>query len=201
MLPSHSVPPDSSWFSRQLDGLRESLREGLASVAKSIAPQIEFLLTQTTSQEANPGSVTTITINPATTAVPTTWLPFSAASDAVLIVRTTSTGKLSFQAAGYLQVVSIEYPSVQAFIGVEILKGGVTVRNPYFGDGNSAVLQSKWGSMMAGGVGQAREVALTPDTEYTLRCRRGYQTTAGTAGAIATINYQGTEINVTKLGM
>ena len=186
----------------RLDDLETQLRQ-VAAASAGNQSQVNFLANQTVSAEAAPGAVTTITTNPATVAVADTWLPFSAAADATVTLTTSSTGRVAVQCGGYIYVASANYPIARGFIGIEILAAnGVTVvRAPLNGDGN---LTAVWGandSIVNANSGHRHEWLLTPSTQYTFRCRRGYSVAAGSAGAVATTSFQGTALTVEKLGM
>lgn len=202
MLPSHGVPDGEAWFPRQIAALQTALREGLASVAKSLAPQVEFLLNQTVSAEAAPGSLTTMATNPAAANVADTWVAFDAAADAQVTITTSSTGRVAVQAGGYLWLYSKDFATARGFIGVEILNssGGV-VRSPANGDGNLATVWGANNTQTQVSTGHRHEWPLTPNTQYTLRCRRGYAVGAGSATSAATTAFQGTALSVSLIGM
>jgi len=203
MLPSHSKPDDAGWIARQIAALWEALREGLASVAKSLSPQVAFLLDQSVSHEAAPGSITSTNINPATSAVPATWLPYDPAADATVTVTTSSTGRLAVTAGGWIGLWGTNFCYVRGYVGVEVLDSlGTQIRPPAEGDGNMSTIWSENFYEGKANSGHRHEWTwFAPNTQYTLRIRRGYGVGAGSAGAQARIDFQGTAIAVTKLGM
>ena len=179
----------------------ESQLQQVSAAAAGNSGQVEFLANQTVSAEAAPGALTTITINPATANIATTWVAFDAAADAQAELTTSSTGRLAVTCGGFLLLTVTQNCRARAGIGVEILKDGVVVRNPGIGDGNLTDLKSPDAAWSGAGSGHRHEWTLTPNTTYTLRCRRGYSLTAGNAGAVAQISFQGTAVSATKLGM
>lgn len=202
VLPSQIVPARATWVARQIEELRRELREGMASVARSFSPQVSFLLGQTVAAEVAPGAITTIVIDPATSDVPLTWLPFDPAADAVVALTTSSTGRIAVQAGGFIGLYSANFSYAYGYIGVEILDGtGTQVRPPYDGDGNLSTVWGERNFQVNANSGHRHEWTLSPDTSYTLRCRRGYQVGAGNAGAEARVGFQGTALDVTKIGM
>lgn len=184
----------------RMDALETQLRMVQAASAGSAA-SLTFLSGQTISAEATP-SLTSITIDPADSDIPATWLPFDPAADAAVSITTSPSGRVAVQAGGYLGLYSSSYPYVNAFIGVEVLTpAGVQVREPQEGDGNFALLWDGNGFQVNSATGHRHEWLLTANTSYTLRCRRGFSIGAGTAGAVARIDFQGTAIAVSKIGM
>jgi hypothetical protein len=173
----------------------------LTTAQAAIAAQVAFLAGQTASAEAVPGSLTTVTTNPATSNVNDTWVAYNSAADATVTITTSSTGKLIFQAGGYLSVYSLNFAYARGFIGVEILQAGSQVRAPGNGDGNFTSVWDANAQIINANAGHQHMVTLSPNTTYTLRCRRGWSVGAGNAGAIATTVFQGTSLTVTKLGM
>jgi len=205
MLPSHSVPPDSSWFTRQIDGLREALREGLASVAKSIAPQIEFLLNQTTLGEC---STYWESVNQGSSE--SQLAPFDGSIDAAVTVTTSSTGQISVQAGADLAARVLDGGAARIGIGIEVLQGATIVRNPVDGEGgklSAATLRvNEFTNISINASSSRRTISLTPNATYTVRCRRFYMTNGGHSmgGGIYSWARTGvafTSISVTKLGM
>ena len=189
---------------RRLADLETLLQQATAAAAGigAIQTQVAFLAGQTVSAEAAPGALTTRTTNPATVDVADTWLAFDAAADASCSLTTSSTGRLAVQAGGYLWLAASNFCTARGYIGVEILDSlGVVVRNPGSGDGNYSTIWGANNSNVFVGSGHRHEWLMTPNTLYTLRCRRGYSVGAGSAGAVATTAFQGTAISVTKLGM
>lgn len=199
---SAKTPPGESWMVRELARIRREALETIAAVAGSITRQVAFLLGQSVSAEAVPGAVTQVTTNPATSNVSDTWVAFDAAADASVTVTTSSTGRLAVQAGGYVWLSVTNGCSATGFIGVEILDAGsVQVRAPLNGDGNLSSISGASNTALNVAAGHRHEWALTPNTTYTLRCRRGYSVGAGSAGAVASTAFQGTGISVTKLGI
>ena len=76
----------------RLDGLESQLRMVQAASAGSAANSA-YLLGQTVSAEATPG-LTSVTIDPATSDVPTTWLTFDPAADAAVTITTSPSGRV-----------------------------------------------------------------------------------------------------------
>lgn len=184
----------------RLDGLETQLRMISAASSGSQA-NLAFLLGSTISAEATP-ALTSVTINPADSNVPTTWLSYDPAADAAVTITAPPTGRVAVQAGGYLGLYSSSYPYVNGFIGVEVLdQAGAQVRAPQQGDGNYALLWSGNGYTVNTATGHRHEWMLTGNSTYTLRCRRGFSIGAGTAGAVARVDFQGTAIAVSKIGM
>ena len=174
----------------------------VAAAAAGSQGQLDFLLGQTVSAEAAPVSFTSVTVDPATSNVPETWVPFDADADAQVTLTTSSTGRIAVLAGGSIGLYSAGYCYSYGLVGVEILDElGTVVRGPLSGDGNRTMLWSGNGYVLNSGSGHQHEWALTPDTPYTMRCRRGYSIGAGPSGAVAGIDFQGTALSVTKLGM
>lgn len=185
---------------RRVADLETQLQQVMAASAGN-AGQLDFLANQSASAEAAPGALTTVTINPATSNVPITWIAFDPAADAQVELTTSSTGRLAVTCGGFLLLTVTLNCRARAGIGVEILKDGVVVRNPGIGDGNLTDLRAPDASWSGAGSGHRHEWTLAPLTTYTVRCRRGYSVGAGSAGAVATISFQGTAVSATKLGM
>lgn len=187
---------------RRLDDLENQLRM-VAAASAGQTGQVDFLLNQQVSQEATPGTITAININPATTDVPVTWLPFDPTADASVTVVTSSTGRLAVQCGGYIGLWSTNFCYASGYIGIEILyPDGVVFKGPSEGDGNTSTVWSSNFFEGKAGSGHRHEWAwFAPNSEYTLRVRRGYEIGAGQPGAQARIDFQGTAIAVEKLGM
>lgn len=201
VLPGNIVPPDAGWVAREIQALKTGLREGLASIAKSFSPQVEFLLGQKVFAEAVPGSLTVINTDPATADVPVTWVPYDPVADATVTLITSSTGRLSFVAGGYIWLRVTNLATQWGFIGVEVLDSlGTVIRNPGVGDGNLQALRVQSGVAVNANSGHEHTLNLSPRATYVLRCRRGYQID-GAAGGTAQVAFQGTALSATKLGM
>jgi len=190
---------------RQLLGRISTLEARLAEVQAAAAGNqgsLDFLAAQTVSAEASPGSLTTVTTNPATSGVANTWVPFDSSADASCQLTTSSTGRIAVQAGGYLWLAASNFCTQYGYIGVEILDAnGNQLREPHNGDGNMSSLWGQNNSALNANSGHRHEWQLTPWTTYTLRCRRGYAVGAGSTGAIAIVSFQGTALSITKLGM
>lgn len=185
----------------RIGDLEAQLRMVSAAAAGSQG-QLDFLLGQTVSAEAAPVSLTSVSINPATSNVPETWIPFDADADAQVTLTTSSTGRIAVLAGGSIGLYSAGYCYTYGFVGVEILDAlGQVVQGAAPGDGNHSMVWSANGYVLGAGSGHRHEWELDPNTLYTLRCRRGYSVGAGPSGAIAGIDFQGTALSVTKLGM
>lgn len=180
----------------------ETRLQQVSAAAAGSQGQIDFLASQTVSAEAAPGALTVLTTNPAAADVATTWVAFDAAADAAVTITTSSTGKIAAQAGGYLWLYAKDYATARGFIGVEILNAaGTVVRNPANGDGNMSTLYGANNTLTQVSTGHRHEWQMSPNTTYTLRCRRGYAVTAGLSTSAAVTAFQGTALNVTKLGM
>lgn len=203
MLPSHSVPPDASWFPRQLDGLREALREGLASVARSLSPQVDYLMGQTTIasvsdyywEKLGPGSSV---------------IQFDAhdsAMDATITFRPGSVGRVAIQAGGTIGARTGGNAIADMGIGIELLAGATVIREPKSVDGGLLSAQTltdgQFQSLFTSICGMPITVdGLDPAIEYTARCRRAYRTVNGSgASPFSRVTAYGTSLSVTKLGM
>ena len=162
---------------------------------------VDYVLGQVVSAEAAPSGVTALEFPDATTDVPATWLPFDPTADASVTITTSSTGLVAVQAGGYLGLYSVGYRTAAGYIGVEILKGGVQVRPPLNGDGNFATNWSVNGYITQANTGHRHQWLLDANTTYVLRCRRGFGVGAGPSGAFARIDFQGTALVVSKIGM
>ncbi len=174
----------------------------VAAASAGNAGQVDFLLGQTVSGEASPGGSTTITIDPATSSVPDTWIPFDPGADAAVTLTTSSTGAIAVEGGGLVGLYSGGYAYTYGYIGFEILdQDGFVVRPPGNGDGNRMMVWGANNYVLLAANGHRHEWSMTPRTQYTLRCRRGYSVGAGPTGATAQIYFQGTAIAVTKIGM
>jgi len=176
----------------------------LATMQSSLNTQVQFLADQTVSGETAPSDFTTITFTAFTEDIPLTWLPYDPAADTELQIHIPSTGKVSVQASGFISVLAENSSLSSGFIGVEVLdEDGDPVKNPTRGDG----IIVEWGVTNDGQVtiastGQAHVWSfLHPGALYTFRTRRGYYAATAGLSSNATIQFQGTGLTISKVGM
>lgn len=207
VLPGNIVPPNAGWVTREIQGLKGKLREGLASVAASfrgtvedLAGQVAFLQGQTQFHATNATIYNLAISSPRTDYTPA----FDADRLASMAVTTSSTGKLLIEAACLWSV----YPAANTPIAidwelyVEILLGDSQVIGPSTGAPQSAIVRSipaaaGFTNTQSDAVAVRGVVSLSPHTTYEARCR----VVVNSLRAGNDLDISPVSLSVTKLGM
>lgn len=207
VLPSNAVPQKDSWLARELAKLRRELTEGLASIATSFRPSVDFLLHQTIVAESSPPSFSYYSFDPAEDSPWYIATPFDPVWDLSTTITTSSTGQIAFFLGCYLSLTARDGARASGSVGLEVLAAdGVTpVRGATAGDGPLTHLRAPEDGtvgLTTAMNGHAHFLTLAPTTTYTLRSRRLFQSGAG-AGAtpFTRTGWQGASLYATKIGM
>lgn len=210
VLPGNIVPPDAGWVAREIKELKDNLREGLASVARSfhsttdaltqaqltLAGQIGFLLGQQQTATSDDGVSLTPSVGSEA------WASVDSATSAEVALRSPSTGRLRIDLSARIYIWARNAASLYLRVGYEILRADdATV---ILGPNATRSAYLHWGV----GTGEVSATPawidvpdVPPDTDLIVRTRYGWKRNAFGATSDANGVVDRCRLTVTKLGM
>lgn len=213
-----SLPPESAQWGRSVEErLKESsliarnlgtLIHGVRANLSSLTGVVGFLSDQTRSVETTPSTVTSVMAE-LTSPDDNQYIyySFEPGRDAEVVFTTSGTGKIMYQAGGWLGADSYSYATAETTIGVRIYKGRDALPENsvlYAWNGGATIrLRNHNLSQTLAATGHLHSLTLEPRTEYVARTFRGwrftYQTDVG-GTQNATSFWQGASLSITKIG-
>lgn len=213
------LPPESMQWGRSVEeelrasklaqsNLKTSI-QGLNTQLSSVMTTVGFLSDQIKINETTPPDISShaISLASADDNLEEVKFAFDPAYDCQLPFTTSGTGKIAYQAGGYVGVISVGYASVQSVIGLEVYTGEERIEEnriwTYWGGGALLKGQGEWHHTVMAATGQYHLAELEPNTKYLMVTFRGttmrYNVSAGGAQQ-AQSYWQGASINIIKIG-
>lgn len=212
------LPPESMSWGREVEKRLQIAERtsnnlntavvGLNNLLGPIITTVGFLEDQWAFSETTPPSVSShsVTLNSSADDTGYAYFVFNPVHDALLNFTTSYTGRVGYQAGGFIGVKSTGYARAEATLGVRIYKGDIMSPEMVVFDGWNAGpakrIQNNWISSIDAMSGQFHTVDLEPKTEYLMCTYRGftfsYDSVGGSQDAAA--YWQGSSLFAVKIG-